>query len=94
MLRNWSGVGGGGDDHIPCTCTHVGCCDALLNKKKPKPKSFLAHIMVLGAQPRNSSPAVFIPRHKARCLDLLNKFSHVMLEHALTGDTACRATNH
>ena len=25
MLRNWSGVGGGGDDHIPCTCTHVGC---------------------------------------------------------------------
>ena len=26
MLRNWSGVGGGGDDHIPCTCTHVGCC--------------------------------------------------------------------
>ena len=48
MLRNWSGVGGGGmitflalahmldatqlvwggrggDDNIPCTCTHVGC---------------------------------------------------------------------
>ena len=23
-LRNWSGVGGG-DDNIPCTCTHVGC---------------------------------------------------------------------
>ena len=20
MLRNWSGVGGGGDDNIPCTC--------------------------------------------------------------------------
>ena len=50
MLRNWSGVSGGGmitflalahmldaaqlvrggwgggDDHIPCACTHVGCC--------------------------------------------------------------------
>ena len=26
MLRNWSGGWGGGDDHIPCTCTHVGCC--------------------------------------------------------------------
>ena len=25
MLRYWSGVGGGGDDNIPCTCTHVGC---------------------------------------------------------------------
>ena len=25
MLRNWSGVGGGGDENIPCTCTHVGC---------------------------------------------------------------------
>ena len=25
MLRNWSGVGGGGEDNIPCTCTHVGC---------------------------------------------------------------------
>ena len=23
-VRNWSGVGGGGDDNIPCTCTHVG----------------------------------------------------------------------
>ena len=23
MLRNWSGVGG--DDNVPCTCTHVGC---------------------------------------------------------------------
>ena len=23
MLRRWSGVGG--DDNVPCTCTHVGC---------------------------------------------------------------------
>ena len=24
-FRNWSGVGGGGDGNIPCTCAHVGC---------------------------------------------------------------------
>ena len=23
MLRTWSGAGG--DDNVPCTCTHVGC---------------------------------------------------------------------
>ena len=23
MLHKWSGVGG--DDNVPCTCTHVGC---------------------------------------------------------------------
>jgi len=43
----------------------------LMKKKKPKPpnpKFYLARIMFLGVQPRNSSLAVFIPRPRATCL--------------------------